>query len=114
MATEVRDPHIGAAPPLLLAGGMPLVCTAINMLTWLTAREVRARRDWHAAAQNTDTPAARLSSPGFANRLSATMVSRPHAHSAVAAHANSFLTEMVTYMKVRRYISRLLHSALTY
>jgi hypothetical protein len=79
---------IWASPPLL-AGGLPLVCSAINMLTW----PQRERYDKAAAApaneQHIDTAAARLSSPGSANRLSAMMVSPRGVPSAMAAHANS-------------------------
>jgi hypothetical protein len=64
-----------------------------------TAREVRWTACKHSNVQHIDTAAARLSSPGFANRLSATMVS-PHTPPAMAAQANSALAEMVTYMKV--------------
>lgn len=67
-----------------------------------TAREVRFDMLQAQQRMGIDTAIARLSSPGFANRLSVTMVC-PRALSATAAHANSVTTEMVTYMKVCHY-----------
>jgi hypothetical protein len=89
--------YLPSSPPLRPADAPRLLCDRhANMAT---AREVRRTARMHSNAQHIDTPAARLSSPGFASRLSATMVS-PRPPPAVAAQANSVLAEMVTYMKV--------------
>jgi hypothetical protein len=75
-----------SSPPLRPADAPRLRCDRRANRT--TAREVRPPTGTHGRTQHIDTSIARLSSPGFASRLSATMVS-PHTPPALAAQANS-------------------------